>query len=76
MAVFDTSAEINKMTRDIIKDVGLVIKQKQKLELILHTRQSWFFLGLYKDIKIVIDSLNSKYSIFVVKVKDHSFVLE
>lgn len=36
-ALFHTCAKINVMTKEVIKNAGLAIKQRPKLELVLHT---------------------------------------
>lgn len=42
----DTKVEINIITRKIIKNTRLIIKQRLKLELVLHSGYSGLFLGL------------------------------
>lgn len=55
--------------------MGLAIRQRPKLELILHTSHSHLFLRLYKDVEIAISNLKTRHLIFVMKYKDHNRVL-
>lgn len=51
------------------------MRKKPKFELILHTGHSQSFLGLYKDNKIAIKGLKTRYSIFVVEARNYNLVL-
>lgn len=74
-ALFDTGAEINVMKKEVMKNAGLVIKQGPKLELISHAGHSQLFLGLYKDVEVVIGGLKIRHPIFVMEAGDHNLVL-
>lgn len=74
-ALLNTGAKINIMTRELMEDANLAIRQGSKLELISHIGYSCFFLGLSKDVKIAIRRLETKHLIFVVEVGDHDLVL-
>lgn len=76
MAHFDIGAEINVITRKVMKDTELAMRQKPKLELILHTKYSLPFLNLCEDIKVAISGLKTRHLIFVIKVENHDLVLE
>ena len=71
----DTSAEINVMTCEIIKNIGLAMSKNLKLELISHTNHSCPFLIFYKDVKLTISGLKTRHPIFVVKYRDYDLVL-
>lgn len=73
--LLDTGAEINVMTREVMEDKGLAIQRGPKLELVFHTSHSRLFLGLCKDVEVVIGRLKTKHPIFVVKTRDHDLVL-
>lgn len=51
-APLDTGAKINGMTKEVIEDVGLAIKQGPKPELVLHTRHSQLFLAFVKMLRL------------------------
>ena len=74
-ALFDTSAEINVMTREVMGDAGLAMRHGPKLELISYTSHSHLFLGLCKDVEVAIEGLKTRQQIFVVEHKDHDLVL-
>lgn len=74
--LLDTNAKINIITRKVIKDARLVIKQGSKLELVLYMGYSRLFLNLCKDIEVVISGLKTKYSIFIIELRDYDLVLE
>lgn len=52
------------------------IKQRPKLELVLYISYNRSFLGLYKDVEVVINSLKTRYLIFVIKIEDYDLVLK
>lgn len=74
-APLNTGAEINVVTKEVIKDAGLTIKKSPKLELVSHIRHSCPFLGLCKDVEITIGGLQTKHPIFVIEHGDHDLVL-
>lgn len=57
MALLDTGAKINVMTRKLIKDANLAMRQGCKLELVSHTNHSHLFLNLCEDVEIAIGGL-------------------
>ena len=63
------------MTRQIIEDAGLAMRQKPKLELVLHTNYNQFFLGLCEDIEVTIGGLKTRHLIFVIEARHHDLVL-
>lgn len=65
MILLNIGTKINEITRKIIEDARLAIKQKPKLELILNTGHSQLIFNLYKDVEIAIGGLKTKHSIFV-----------
>ena len=73
--LLDMGAKINVMTKKLIEDTNLVMKQGPKLELVLYTGHSCPFLDLYKDMEVVIGRLKTKYPIFVVETGDHDLIL-
>ncbi len=74
-AFLDTGAEINIMTRELMEDANLAIRQGPKLELVSHTGNSQHFLGLCEDVEVVIGGLMTRHPIFVVENGDHDLVL-
>lgn len=76
MTFFDVSAKINIIKKKVIKYIELIIKQRPKLELVLYINYSKSFLGLYKDVEVVINSLKTRYLIFVVKIEDYDLILK
>ena len=74
-ALLDTGAEINVMTRELMKDANLAIRRGPKLELISDTGHSRSFFGLYEDVEIAIEGLKTRHPIFVVEAGDHDLVL-
>lgn len=65
-ALFGTKAEINIMTREVIEEAGLAIKQGPKLELFLYTGHSRPFLGFCKDVEVAISDLKTRHFIFLI----------
>lgn len=74
IVVLDISVEINIMTREIMEDIGLAMRCGPKLKLISHTGHSCYFLGLCKDIEVVIRELKTCYLIYIIEHGDHDLV--
>lgn len=64
------------MTKELIENTNLPIKQDLKLELILYKNYSYLFFSLYKDIKVAIKKLKKRHTIFVIKARNHNLVLK
>ena len=75
MVFLDTDVEINVMTRKLIKDTNLTMRQGPRLELVSHTGHSRLFHGLYEDVEVAIGELKTSYPIFVIEVGDYDLVL-
>ena len=75
MALLDTGAEINLMTRKVMKDANLAMKQGPKLKLVSYTSHNRPFLDLCKDVEVAIEGLKTRHPIFVVETNDHNLVL-
>lgn len=75
MTLFDTRAKIYTMTRKVIKDVRLAIRQSFRFMLVSHINHNWPFLDLYKDMKVVVSGLKIRHPIFIVEYGDHDLVL-
>lgn len=75
MTLLDTRVEMNIMTRELMEDATLAMRQGSKLDLISNTGQSCFFLGLCEDVEVVIGGLKTRYPIFVIETRDHDLVL-
>ena len=73
--LLDTGSEITIMTREVMEDVGLTMKQRPKLELVLYTGHSRPSLGLCEDVELAIGGLKIRHLIFVVETGDHDLVL-
>ena len=74
-ALLDTGAEINVMTRKLIKDAKLAMRQGPKLVLVAYTGHSRPFLGFCEDDEIAIGGLKTRDPIFVIKSGNFDFVL-
>lgn len=48
MALLETGAEINVMTREVMEEFGLAMRHRPKLELVSHAGNSRPFLGLFE----------------------------
>ena len=70
-ALLDTGAEINVMTRELMEEANLAMRQGPKLELVAHTSRSRSFRGLCEDIKVAIGELKTRHPIFVADAGDH-----
>ena len=75
MALLDTGAEINVMTRELMEEANLAMRKGPKLELILHMSHNQPFLRLCEDVEVAIEGLKTRHPIFVVKAEDHDLVL-
>ena len=75
LALLDTGAEINVMTKEVMEDAGLAMRQGPRLELVSHTGHSWPFLGLCEDVEVAVGSWKTRHPIFVVEHGDHDLVL-
>ena len=75
IVLLDTGAKINVMTRKLMEDANLAMRQGLKLELVSHTDHSWPFLSLCEDVEVVIGELKTRYPIFIVEARDHDLVL-
>ena len=73
-ALLDTGAEINVMTRELMEDANLAMRQEPKLELVSHTGHSRPF-DLWEDVEVAIGGLKTKHPISVVEAGDHDLVL-
>ena len=72
---FNTGAEINVMTREVMENAGLAMRRSPKLELVSHTIHSCSFLGLCEDVEVAIRRLKTRHPIFVIEHGDHDLVL-
>lgn len=75
IALLDTIAEINIMTREIIEDIGLAMHRGSKFELVSHTDHSYLFAGFCKDTKVTTRGLKTKHLIFVIEHGNYNLVL-
>ena len=76
MALFDISVEINIMIRKVIENAELAMKQRAKLELVLHMGYNQLFKSLYKDVGMIINGLKIRHPIYVIEVGDYNLVLK
>lgn len=58
-----------------MEDVGLAIRQRFKLELVLHIGYNWQFSSKYKDIAVVIGRWKIRHLIFVIEDRDYNLDL-
>lgn len=63
------------MSKTVIDDTKLVMRQRLKLQLVSQTRYSPLFLDLYKKIEVSIGGSQTKRLIFVVEVGGEDLVL-
>lgn len=73
--LLNTDVEINVMTKNLIEDVNLAMRQGPNLKLVSHIGHSHFFLGFCKNIKIAIKRLKIRHAIFMVEARDHNLVV-
>lgn len=71
----DTGAEINVMTREVMENAGLAMREGPRLELVSHTGYSRPSLGLFEDVEIAIGGLKTRHPFFVVEHGDYDLVL-
>lgn len=76
VVLLDTSAKINVMTREVIENAGLAMRNSPKLELVSHTGHSCFFLCFCEDIEVIIRGLKTRHLILIVEHGDHDLVLD
>lgn len=74
-ALLDTGVEINVMTRELMEDANLTMRQGPTLELVLHTGHSRPFLDFYEEVEAAIGRLKTRHPIFVIEAGDHDLVL-
>ena len=75
IALLDTGAEINIMTREVMEDAGLAIRRGPKRALVSYTGHSRLFLGFCEDVEVAIGRMKTRHPIFVVEYGDHDLVL-
>ena len=75
-ALIDTRAEINVMTDEVRRKFDLPMRPAPALQLISHTGHRRDFLGVCKEVDILIGGVTTKQHIFVVNSADHVLVLE
>lgn len=75
IALLDTGAEMDVMTRDLIEDINLAMRQGLKLELVSHMRYSYPFFGLCNNVEVAIKEFKIRHPIFGFQARDHDFVL-
>lgn len=73
--LLDSSIEINVITRKLIEDINLAMREDPKLELVFYNNYSHFFLSFYEDVEIVIKRFKIRYPIFVIEASNHDIVL-
>lgn len=70
-----TNVEINVISKKLIKEANLAIRQGSKIEFVFYTSDSRLFSSLCKDIEIAIKRLKTRHLIFLIKAGNHDFVL-
>jgi hypothetical protein len=75
MALLDSGAEINVMTRRLMNMVGIAMRPGPRLKLISHTGHDMDFDGVCDDVEVNIGGLRTLHHIFVVPHADHQLVL-
>lgn len=71
----DIDIEINVMTKEIIKDMGLAMRRGLKLELRSYTSHSYPFFSFCEDVKVIIRGLKIRYPIFIVEYGNYNLIL-
>ena len=74
-ALLDTGGEINVMTKELMEDTNLAMRQGPKLELVSHIDHSGHFLGLCEDMEVAIGGLKTRHPNFVLEAEDYDLVL-
>lgn len=75
IALLDTGAKINIMTKKLIKETNLAMRRGSKVELVLYTGHSQPFFGVCKDVEVVIGGIKTRHPIFLIETEDHDLVL-
>ena len=75
LALLDTNAEINLMTKAVMEEAGLAIRSGSRLELISHTGHFQSFLGLFEDVEVAVGGLKTRHPIFVMEKAEHDLIL-
>lgn len=70
MAFLDISIEKIFITKKLIKDINLAIKQGFMLELVSYINHNCFCI----DVKVIIQRLKTRHLIFIVNTNDHNFI--
>ena len=70
----DTRVKIKIMTWEVMKDVGLAMRQRPKLELVFHIGYSRLFLSLCKNVGVTIGGLKIRHPIFVAEHDDYDII--
>lgn len=55
------------MIREVVKDTDLAIRFGAKLDLVSHTNYTPHFFSFCEDVEVVIKTIKTMYSIFVVE---------
>lgn len=69
------NVEINVISKRLIEETNLAIRQSSKIEFVFYTGDSRFFSGLCKNVEIAIKGLKTRHLIFLIKAGNHDFVL-
>lgn len=75
MALLNTINEIDIITKKVIKNIRLTIKQRPKLEFVFYISHSRLFLGLSENVEVAISGLKIRHPIFVIKTRNNDLVL-
>lgn len=63
------------MTRELMEDANLAMRQGSKLELVSYTGHNWSFFSLCEDVGVAIEGLKTRHLIFVVEARHYDVVL-
>ncbi len=75
LALLDTGAEINVMTKALMEEASLVMRSGPRLKLISYTGHFRPFLGLSEDVEVAIGGLKTRHPIFVLENAENDLVL-
>lgn len=75
LVLLDTGAETNIIIKKSMQNTRLAMTQDACLELVSYTGHSQLLLDLCKDVKVVVNGLKIRHSIFVIEHKNHNLIL-
>ena len=75
IALLDTGAEINVITRDLADEAGLIVRPDPQIVLVAYTGDRKRFDGICKNVLVSVSGIEVLQHIFVVDSGEHSLLL-